>query len=313
MTEKERLHYFDIAKGIIILATVLFHVGGVTADSCNSIFMQMRFSIALFISPFFMPMYFMIRGYYYKKELSFVNEAKSSAIRLLFPMVLLFYWTEMWFCWAMFFAILIHHQLKRVKNIWFQSAIYFVMPFVGCYMAHRGYNWHYFGFALMTTPFLFIGEKCRWLLEKKISVVVCSLLYLCGMLFYFYRFGLHYEISSVPFLTGITYPSSKWIPFYIIMGICGTVLIVAFARFIGRNKYLEYVGRNSLIYFLFHFTAINLCNLCFWKYLQGLQTPDTYAISIAIYIFIFVISVALSTVVSILINRYCPWVIGRGL
>lgn len=260
-----------------------------------------------------MPMYFLIRGYYYRKELSFMDEARIAATRLLLPMVLLYFWIDQWFCWAMFFGILLNHQLRKVRNVWIQGVIYFVMPFLGCYLAHRGYNWHYFGLALMATPFLFIGEKCRWLIDKKISVVVCSLLYFCGIVFYFYRFGLNYDISHVPFISGITYPSSRWIPYYVIMGVSGTVLIVASARMIDRSKYLEYVGRNSLVYFLFHFTAIHLCNLCFWNYLQGLQTPDTYAISIAIYIFIFVISVASSTVVSILINRYCPWVIGRGL
>lgn len=289
------------------------HTGGLGTNYVNPLFYMMNIATCIVIFPYFIPMYFLIRGYYYRKELSFMDEARIAATRLLLPMVLLYYWIDQWFCWAMFIGILTHHQLKRVKNVWIQSAIYFVMPFVGSYMVHHGYNWHWIGFALMTTPFLFIGEKCRWLLDKKASTWVCGITYLLGSAFYFYVFGKAFDFQLSPFISGVTYPSLRWIPFYIIAGVCGTVLIVALARRIGRNKYLEYVGRNSIIYFLFSFTAIHLCNKCFWGYLQGLQTPDTYVISIAIYLFIFTAAVASSTAVSILINRHCPWVVGKGM
>lgn len=310
---RERIHYFDIAKGIVILATMFMHTGGLGTNYVNPLFYTMNIATCIVIYPYFMPMYFLIRGYYYRKELTFGEEARIAATRLLLPMVLLYFWIDQWFCWAMFFALLIHHQLRRIKNQWARSAIYLVIPFVGSYLAHHGYNWHWIGFALMTTPFLHIGEKCRWLLDKKASTLACGIIYLLGGLSYLYIFGAEQNVSNTPYISEVTYPSLRWIPFYIIMGVSGSVLIVALARWIGRNKYLEYVGRNSLIYFLFHFTAIHLCNLCLWDYLQGLQTPDTYVISAVIYLFIFAIAVVSSTAVSIFINRYCPWVVGKGL
>lgn len=313
MIHTERIHYFDVAKGLIILATLFMHSGGIGTNFANPFFFMMNTAACVLIFPYFMPMYFLIRGYYYRKELSFMDEARIAATRLLMPMVMLYFWIDQWFCWAMFFGILIHHQLRRVKNVWAQSTIYLVMPFVGSYMAHHGYNWHWIGFALMTAPFLFIGEKCRWLLDKKASTWICAIIYLQGFIYYFHAFGTDFDANRAPFISGVTYPSLRWIPLYFIAGVSGTVLIVALARWIGRNKYLEYVGRNSIIYFLFSFTAINLCNKCVWGYLQSLQTFDTFVISAAIFLIIFAVAVASSTAVSMFINRYCPWVVGKGL
>ena len=107
--------------------------------------------------------------------------------------------------------------------------------------------------------------------------------------------------------------SFGYIILFIIASISGVVAIVSFTVNTNQNNLIRdgllYLGRNSLVYYGFHRIIIDMTFVLYNKLgiviIKGKSDTLLYAIISVI------ISLILLTPVSLLINRYCPVIIGK--
>lgn len=117
---KERIYYLDIAKAIVIVGTILLHIGAFHTLFCGGdgfwVFKYIAGIVGLLHCPYSMPAFFIMRGYY-NKERSLADEIKGNCKRLIVPMFLLYYLPNpQWFCYAMFFSLLFYNLIHRLSN-----------------------------------------------------------------------------------------------------------------------------------------------------------------------------------------------------
>ena len=122
-SKKERLHYVDVAKGLLILMVILLHVSYTTIHDYsikNALFEGNLVFVNVVFTPFFMPAFFVITGMctnFYKPFILFIwSSIKSIIIPVLIVMLPFnFYITNSfdasfilvdacwrWFCFALF-------------------------------------------------------------------------------------------------------------------------------------------------------------------------------------------------------------------
>ncbi len=61
MMEKERFHYIDVSKGLLMILVVYAHLCGFGAVKDNTVIIGIRYSVNTFLS-FYMPCFFVITG-----------------------------------------------------------------------------------------------------------------------------------------------------------------------------------------------------------------------------------------------------------
>lgn len=316
---RDRIQYLDIAKGLLILFIIFFHIGYyqyIYYGGENSIFHNICNHALHWFGILFMPAFCIIHGWYGREGIPFAQEIRNNAIRLLFPIVLLYCYMDTnaaWFCWAMFFALAMRNILMRINNKWIMTALLVVMPFLGSIMYAKGCDWHYFTAALMLTPFIFLGKIQKKYLDNKL-LWIASLVGFAVSVFALYHFfpGLNYH-KFAPYISGASLPTIKQMSITFLGGISGTTLLLVLSKAIKGNRFIEFVGRNSLIFYLFHFNIIFIELNFTGSFINSLTTPDTYLLSIVIYITKYITIIAGCTGVSMFVNRHCPWVVGKGM
>lgn len=307
-----RIKYFDIAKGIIILAIIFYHAACIQQIwwyGTNWVFYWITAILVAIFMPWTMSAFFLMRGSY-NKELPLVDEIKGSIKRLLVPMVILQYEGEQWFCWALFFALIFYNLVNRIKPYSLRLLALAILPFIGCTMNHFGVDVHYIKYGLLMTPFLEIGKRWKWIFTSNVAAWT-SLFLIIGLLFVHFKYNIFGNIQFA--ITGITYPSVYGLPLSFSLGILGTSMFFGISRWIGENSFLEYVGRNSLIFFLVHFAFVVGQLHIVGNYINEIHGPNSGIISLSIYLAISLISLGGSYICSVLINKYCPWLTGKGL
>lgn len=311
--EKERLHYLDITKSLVIIGTILIHISYYYEAFCggyNKVFLYMEYVVGALVIFYYMPIYFIMRGYYYR-SCSLSEEIINGCKRLIVPMFLLFYWGEQWFCYAMFFALVEYNVIRRIRSKYLQLIIMLLLACLGNYMRRYDCDWRYLSFAFMLAPFFWIGERKKWIVDSERFGVFSIVVYvLGGILFLLY---VPEEKWANCQLSGASYPTLKQLMFVYPAAVFGSSIVFWISRRIKRNRYLEYIGRNSMVFFLFHINVLLWLYPVVSIYLDHLQDTGSYVVSAAAYVLIFMLCIAICYCVSKFVNRYCPWVIGKGL
>lgn len=301
-----RLDYIDAAKGLLILELIILHIGWAYSEvyhGANSFMHGMLTFSRYTISPYFMAAFFLIHGYCSRKVRTFEEAFVYGSRTLLIPMLLLCSYNVHWFCTAMFIAILLENLVERLKTDWMKVLTYFVIAGVGFVLQRFNREYLYIDYALVFTPFLFIGKKCRWIFESKTIGtlgILCLLLY--PLLYYFY-FGV-----KPPRITGGAFHCSIYqYPQFVVMSVLCTSGIIMIAKALQRISILRLIGKNSLVIYLFHFWV--LFQLCY----RLAPIVDTFNLPLTAFISVVFgfILLASSLIVASLINRFAPYVIGK--
>lgn len=110
MERKERIHYFDIAKGIAILSVIIGHFG---IDSINRV-----------VFSFHMPLFFLISGYFLRTDNNFQSFVVKKARQLIWPYITTVAFVAMG---AMIYRLYDTHSAEGVLALgwnWIKAGIY---------------------------------------------------------------------------------------------------------------------------------------------------------------------------------------------
>lgn len=311
--EKVRLYHLDIAKSLVIIGTILLHESHFYIaiwGGYNKTFIWLAQIVIMLHCVYSMPLFFILRGYY-NRPCSLMEEIIKGCKRLIVPMFLLYYWDEQWFCYAMFFALIEYNLIRGIKNKYVQLLVFLLLACIGSYLRRHGLDWRYISLGFMLAPFFWVGERCKWIVDnEKMGVFSLVGYFILVIIFLMY---VPKEMYDNLCLNGETYPSIRQLPFIYIAAILGSSAIFCVSRRIKRNRCLEYIGRNSMVFYLFHMNVLLWLYPVVAKYLDHFQDTESYVVSAVAYVLIFILCIAVCYCVSKFVNRYCPWVIGKGL
>ena len=298
-----------------------------------------------FFEPFFLTGFFFVSGYVYRKGDSFKTHLLKKAKGLLWPWFLfsnlnILLSIVMTFKGNRDFKQVIVRNLIQVRGygdgLWFIAALF--MAFIPFYFFIK------IDKPIITIPVAFIlsaGSHIYMLLMPKTMFPWGSaalpwhlesvFIYMLWMVLGYYFKGLiesridsankivsriaifvaYIGIVSIPMLMHFNKVSK--IAYGYLEGIVGIVLIIMLAKSIKSNKYIAFVGANTLIYFALHgklYAVIEKVlsskfNGFYQSCLGNAFTSSLLAIAISIVMsFILIIP-------AYLINRYLPWMVGR--
>ena len=111
---------------------------------------------------------------------------------------------------------------------------------------------------------------------------------------------------DIPFITNkISLNWRNLIPFFI-LSISGSVIVMGVSHFIGKSRWLEYIGKNSLVFYMFNTIALNISV----KFL--VQFIRMGAPSIIVYISILIVTcLILSVLTKVLNTKYLCFSLGK--
>lgn len=301
----ERVKYIDTAKGLLIMMVVFLHVGWqfrIVLQGDNPVFTAFHEFSRYTFEMYFMAAFFVIHGFFHKHRTfkdNFINGAK----RLLIPMLAI-YLNNQWFCWSMFLAVIIYDLLKKVLDGYKLLLVSLILALLIVLLKTKfGFNFLYLHFAFVFVPLLWIGERFRHMIEKNI-VGVMGFVICCVVSLVYFHFQ-HYP----PQISGSFYYVTCWdLPLFFLVSVCGTSAVILFSKLIVNNRLVNFVGKNSLVVFLFHFQLFRIINP-FKGFIE--RCGDNYMLSILLFFLFFFIILLCSCAVAKIVNRYFPYVVGK--
>lgn len=304
---KERIEYFDIAKGILILCVVIGHVFD-------------RGVINQYVYSFHVPAFFIISGIMQNYSTMKEKSLKHTFFRKIYTLIVPFLFFEFigvifdiirhgvtlnifgytmntlllhcnngpnWFIWALFVSemlfFLIYYLLKNKYIIWLVSVCIGVLMITNnnlySTVGLTGVGFLFLVFGYYSSKFFNQNRNVKVLvISGVISVVTCA---------------LNGKVDLWAWKVG-------FIPLYIISALAGTVFVIEGSKFI-HSKWLSYYGRNTLTVMGTHH-AINLT----FKVRAGIETY-----SFLFGIVVFVILTLLEVGIIWIFNRYIPFLVGK--
>lgn len=276
----KRLDYIDTAKGLLMIIVIMSHIPAV-AHLCGieqgGVNMEV---ITSFISPFFMPAFFLITGFcsnfnkdFYPfirnnfKDLIIVGlilfvidvllsviltmDIKSFSTILSLPKILIGRGCYYWFLSALFVAKIIFYIInKRIYDVKLKLLISFLLPLALFFLdqEQKIYNFWYFEQAVYLLPFIAIGNCCKnkeYFLNNK-YIIISIFVYLLVIV-------ILKEYVDLPSVTMIIhFPDKLSLLLYFIISILGSIALLSIAKIINRNRILQYAGRSSIIIYTMH-------------------------------------------------------------
>lgn len=319
----------DITKGILICFLVLHHIEWVevgTRGVDNVLLSAFRENVfpSLFVC-YFMQTFFMITGYcsnFEKDAKSFLTgqikillipNAVFAVLCALYhsdishlPETLLLYGGGLWFLTAMFLSKICYFYLWRThKNHVFVISILLFVSFLGTLLNH--YQWFenmwWHRHAMDMAVYIAIGHllKKKNFIESRTAllfvVAYLSILGSCNLI------NISLPIVTAAFSCNI----GTW-PLHVLLATCGSIAFIKLCSYWKQNTVLEYLGRNSLIIYMWHLEV--LCT--FIPIFEDAFMSNSYFISAITTYSLFVTVLSLSVLIGLLMNiRYTKWMLGK--
>ncbi len=299
MNTKQRINYIDIAKGIAMILVILGHTKKL-----------MPVTAVWWLYTFHMPLFFMLSGMVFNpdkyknfKEM-FVAKFKSLIIPYFSLNLIAWFWTmiidrptsflkektlnkfiglflgdrgdkyyfSMWFITALFLSeILLYVLAKAIKN----RTCFFAFGFIGSAIA--GYliiksidNGFYWSADLVPTAISFViagyflkvyREKTEFKLYQNILIMVVMLVVNVFAGYMNYKNNGRADLYELNMGNPI---------YYYISALSGSCVVILFCKLLKKCAVLEYIGRNSLIYYAFQKSLFINPLLVIVKTLSGL-------------------------------------------
>lgn len=269
-SNKPRIIFIDLAKGLCIILVVLMHNG---------------FTLDLpLIKAVRMPLYFILSGFFFKDYGNFMNFLIKKTNRLIIPLLFFLFvgliptifissdisnlikdpltanfplWFLLCLFWVNIYYFLIH---ATIKIIYIKSLIILIFGLVGAYLSYHDITLpFYFSSALSATPFFFVGILLRKLPilynsdhDKAYLIIGIALLIATAAYCIF--------INNI----GISYTVNKYKGGYVenlIISICGVIGLLLLCKAIKWLPIVSYMGRYSVIVLGMHIVFRNFAYL----------------------------------------------------
>lgn len=291
----KRLHYIDVAKGVLILLVIATHIDGISAECGISSRDLWRIGGGqrYLWTGFFMQAFFLLNGFTsnFNKpfKLFFIKDVKSLLLPMIFFSVLTkildgicfgnwsikteigeerWFWIEedYWFLEALFLARLIYWATNRyIKINWQKCIIMLGLLVIGTLLnnvmdGQTMYPSHYenhfhYRNAMCMVLFVWLGDWLKNENQKYEKYYIVAVI--------LYIFGLfvgwvsnHRNIIMV--YNHMSYMTLATIPLYLYFATFGSLGIIWLSKIIGNNKILEYFGRGSLVVYTMQFFFLKL-------------------------------------------------------
>lgn len=327
-SQKQRIAYFDIAKGIMIAYLIIHHIVdygskeyGLSGNCLFKIISEVQRPIMLC---YFMPAFFLITGFCSNYNDVFRSFFVKQVRTLLFPafLVTFIYYSYKypimiiidniimkggmyWFLTSLFFAkILYWFMNKHIKNKYVILFFLICLSFIG--ITIHEYNlipniWYVFQLCDLAV-FLALGQFFK---GKKLS----SNFYIFAAVSYILIVGLcyYYNVRIPHFTAGINTTICNW-PLHIYLSIIGSLLFLKLCSLIKNQCFFEFLGKNSLIIYMLHMFLIPIFLKVFFPLLQE---PSLWESFIVIYSIFLSVLGTLSIVAYFMNKKYLKWMLGR--
>lgn len=321
-----RLKWLDIARGLAFLMVIYSHLK--YKDD-----MVMRY-----FSPMFLTMFFFVSGYLFKENCSFAKVLEQRTRTLLLPFLtlggvmillsniltfndkqplideikgLLFQNGTnqlLWFIAALYVYSIVFYWVERFcrtyKTLMVVCSLLFILNVVYSYwLDGPSLPWHvtssgYACFYMALGKFYKHNEEKIDTLFGYRSLLVLAVIY----------FGI---ITLTGF--SCSFFGSKFIVGSVTLSVMSLILGVAVSkRFFQNSRFLLFVGANTLFYFAFHGKGYSLLQTIIERAMSVLSVSHTFLIDEALGFVIVFLDALLLIIPAMLVNRYCPWLLGKG-
>ena len=329
--EKERFHYIDVAKGLLIVLVVYSHVYGVMhTNGINNTFANTIHQSCNAFLPFFMPAFFVITGFCsnFKKNffqfifqslktiilpgitLSLLLNMKSINCESFFSMGkdVLLYGGNYWFLSSLFLAKLLYwFVINKTENAITQFSVItllFVSGLISNFI-YSGREIWWFIHALLLIPFLWVGCMLK---KKNVSIsgmkITAAYFTVLGTTVFLSHIGVlridyFYHVPAITL--ALININATMIISLIVLSILGSLLTIEISKLISSNKFLEYLGKNSLVVYCIHVPILKFL-------IQHFAIDGLYYKILPI----FFITILICCVVSFVLNlKYIRFIIGK--
>lgn len=336
--KKSRLHYVDVAKGLLIVMVVFGHFWQHIEPLDADVAFVLRQANHSFIA-FYMPAFFFITGYcsnfsrpvlatichsfrmimipaFVFSVLSFLVSHHFDAQSIhAFLNDLLLYGGSFWFLTALFVARILYGTLSvffNEKMLLIVCAFSFAVGFLLSDIPHEYEIW-WFDHALLLMPFMAIGQIIRkqsFPFSKPFTCFVAYVIVLAATILLAHKGVVN--VSGAYYIPIITQKlfnlNASMIPSLLLLTIAGILTVLSVSKSINSNCFLEYLGRNSLVIYCSH--IIVLAFVC--HNLGGALLRHNVMPIFAIAFVCFVITIFVCCCIAYLFNtRYLKFLIGK--
>ena len=279
---KKRLHYIDIAKGLLIIFLCFHHFPQAMAICGMSMEYKemLHDSWSIYYMVFFMQAFFLITGYCTNWQKEFKPFLISNVKMLLIPAVcyvlltqfflslffggwqrfylIFFHGFGFWFLWSLFTCKIAYWlMLRLLHNRVCMLFLMIVICFAGVYCKSHVWfipNFAYWKQSMVIFIFLFIGHQMKLHAQSFVNKHYI----LSGGLFILSLIILNIADIHIPFMTAFIDVSIMEVPLYLFLAITGTLTLFGICRWIGHNYFLEDLGKLSLIIYGVHSVVLKI-------------------------------------------------------
>lgn len=285
----KRITYWDVARGLAVLLVIFYHVPlyiRICHPSAAELLMP-HINAGTYILPFFMPVFFVISGYFTNTEKTYWSFLWGDIKHLLLlTLVLIFVnvviqsvglWDSGAIRW--FVSMLFTKPLDLVFGSWFMSAIFFGRQIyygtdrLAQFVAKKQ-NWLYWGllFGVLATVAIsgivlepIAPHNGQWFycqglvfaifiacgkILRSFSIDKKWLLGVGGMYIVLMIISRALGISTLEYgMINTSFTVTHW-PFYMVLALSGSALLIGCAQLIDHFMLLEFIGRHSLVFYI---------------------------------------------------------------
>ena len=316
--ETERKTWIDLLKGLLILFVILGHT------TTNKIVIN-------WLSSFYMPCFFMLSGWLMKKEGDAKQFICKKIKGILFPYI---FFALVWvlFCFAKnlriesgfnIFGALLSIVLPysgriggNAYNLWFLPCLFLSQTLVALFVYKKKF-WKlfigmilgiFFVLGILVTSYcsllyatavasifvglgFYISNEFLPKVQKRIETLLVWLFFIVG--------GLHIGLLTLNlYLTNtiLDFSAASFgiLPIYMLCALCGSLFFIGVISRIKKAPSLEYIGKNSLVYYALHYEVLAVTSFVIVKFIS--QEFLTAVVS-------FILTLALTTVVVWIYNK----------
>lgn len=269
---------------IVLSQIISFNAHGSLSEELKWNFLQIRgqgdqiwFVSALFVA--FIPFYFFIKKYEkISEKVSGGGDSKNCLIAIILA-------------WLLSFISILYTRLAPAERFPWNST---------------AFPWH-IEYMFQAMFYMVLGYMFRYNFEGLLDRHNTSKTRIAAVV-------LYALIVFVPFLTRIEMPMMVDIVYQYAASFVGILTLIMIAKKIKCNKYINYVGQNTLIYFVLHGKAYSVIQTVLKKVAAGFYTAVLNN-TVASSVFCLALSLILSVVLIVpayIINRWFPFIVGRS-
>lgn len=276
-----RYKYIDITKGILILIVIFHHISFASIEMHIEGSLTWNFKLLPLYASWFMPAFFIVTGYCSNFDKTFKEFLISNLKTLLWPAITSFIITAFygivlfhnvstfieacetipirgfnWFLMALFISKILFWILRRIISNEFALGCTIIFVSIIAILFNDinllGGNWFHHRHALYLTLFLYIGylTKEKNLMQRK-YLVIASFIFIITVFVCMKMYGVTPGIAGLWINFSVTN-----VPLHFVLALTGTSIIILISMIISRCRILEQIGKDSLIYYIFHIDVI---------------------------------------------------------